>query len=300
MLVAALILAQQAPTPINVVVPAAANGTLPLYYAQRTGMFAQAGLAVKISALASGAAGAAAVAGGAADIGNSNVQTLVLAHARGVPFTIVAAGGEYDSRHPTVELLVLTGSPIRTAHDIGGITIGVASLQDAFVLGLNAWLADNGIDRGGLHFVEAPQSSLLAMLQEKRVDAILLSEPNHTHALASGTVRSIAKPYDAIAKHFMISAWYSTMTWVAAHPEAAKRFGAVMAQASAYADAHWSEMLPLVSEFTKVPVEELRGFVPDAFGTAVAAANVQPMIDVAARFKVIDRPFPAGEIIAAP
>jgi len=292
--------AQPVNTEITVVVPAVANGTLPLYYAQRTGLFAQAGLTVKIQALASGAAGAAAVAGGAADIGNSNVQTLVQAHARGIPFTIVAAGGEYDSRHPTVELLVLAAGPIKTAKDIGGISIGVASLQDAFVLGLNAWLTDNGIDRTGLHFVESPQSSLLAMLQTKRVDAILLSEPSLAHALASGSTRAIAKPYDAIAKHFMISAWFSTTTWVAAHPDAAKRFSSVMEQASIYADNHWDDLLPLVAEFTKVPVEELKLFTPDAFGASVRAVDVQPMIDVAARFKVIERAFPATDIIATP
>lgn len=292
--------AQPVRAEITVVVPVVANGTLPLYYAQRTGLFAKAGLSVTIEPLASGAAAAAAVAGGAADIGDSNVQTLVQAHARGVPFTIVAPGAEYDAKHPTVELLVLAAGPIRTAKDLPGISIGVASLQDAFVLGLGAWLADNNIDRSSLRFVESPQSALLALLLEKRVDAILLSEPSLAHALASGTTRPIAKPYDAIAKHFLISAWFSTTTWVAAHPDVAKRFSTVIAQAGAYADKHWVDMLPLVAEFTKIPVDELKAFVPDRFGSSVPARYVQPMIDVAARFKVIDRPFPAEEIISTP
>lgn len=290
----------QPATTITVVIPGAANGALPLYYAQRAGLFAQAGLTVNVDQLASGAAGAAAVASGAADVANSNVLTVVEAHARGIPFTIVAPGGEYDAKHPTVELLVLADGPIRTAKDLNDVSIGVASLQDAFVLGLRAWLADNNIDPGGLHFVESPQSALLALLLERRVDAILLSEPSLAHALASGSVRAIAKPYDAIANHFLISAWVSTTTWVAAHPDVARRFVRVMEQASTYADDHWAELLPLVSEFTKVPVEQLKEFVPDAFGSSVSAAYVQPMIDAAARFNVIGRPFPAAEIISTP
>jgi NitT/TauT family transport system substrate-binding protein len=290
----------QAPAAIAVVVPVATNGALPLYYAQRSGLFARAGLNVTIETIGSGAAAAAAVAGGAADIGDSNVQTLIQAHARGVPFTIVAPGGEYDEKRPTVEVLVLAAGPLRTPKDIAGSSIGVASLQDAFVLGLNAWLAENGVDRSGLHFVEAPQSALLPLLVEKRVDGILLSEPSLAHAQASGSTRAIGKPYDSIAKHFLISAWFSTTTWVAAHPDAARRFGAAIAQADIYADNHWAEMVPIVADFTKLPIDELRSLTHDAFGASVPAAYVQPMIDVAARFKVIDRPFPAEEIISIP
>jgi NitT/TauT family transport system substrate-binding protein len=291
--------AQPARTSITVVAPLVAN-VLPLYYAQRSGLFDKANLDIKIDAIGSGAAAAAAVAGGAADIGGSNLQTLIQGHARGLPFTIVAPGAEYDERRPSVELLVLTSSSIRRPAEIAGASIGVASLQDAFVIGLNAWLANLGIDRSSLHFIEAPQSALLSLLQQKRVDAILVSQPRLAEALASGTVRPIGKPYDAIAKHFLISTWFSTTTWVAAHPEAARRFSAAIAQADVYANRHWDEMLPIVSDYTKVPVEQLKTVVPDTFGSSVRTEYVQPMIDVAARFKVIDRGFPAAEIIATP
>lgn len=291
--------AQPVRTTITVVAPLVAN-VLPLYYAQRAGLFDKANLDIKIDAIGSGAAAAAAVAGGAADIGGSNVQTLIQGHARGLPFTIVAPGAEYDERRPSVELLVLNASAIRRPAQLAGASIGVASLQDAFVLGLNAWLANLGIDRSTLHFIETPQSALLALLQQKRVDAILVSQPRLAEALASGMTRAIGKPYDAIAKHFLISTWFSTTTWVAAHPEAAKRFSAAIAQADVYADKHWDEMLPIISDYTKLPVEQLKTVVPDTFGASVPPAYVQPMIDVAVRFKLIDRAFPASEIIAFP
>jgi len=291
--------AQPAPTPITVVVVPVTNA-LPVYYAQRAGLFDKVALSVKIEPIGSGAAAAAAVAGGGADIGGSNVQTLIQAHARGVPFTIIAPGAEYDEKRPTVELLVLASGPIRKPADIAGKSIGVASLQDAFVLGLNAWLAQHRVDRSGLHFIETPQSALLALLLEKRVDAILLSQPRLSEALASGSTRPIAKPYDAIAKHFLISSWFSTTTWVAAHPDAAKRFSAAIARADVYANNHWDEMLPIISEYTKIPVDELKSVTADTFGASVPVSYVQPMIDLAARFNVIDRAFRAQEIIGSP
>ncbi len=194
--------------------------------------------------------------------------------------------------------MVVADGPIRSARNLGGASIGVASLQDAFVLGLDAWLLDNHIhDRAGLHFVESPQSALLAMLQEKRVDAILLSEPKpRLHAFATQTVRSIARPlrFDREALPHQRVVHDDELGCRASRRRAAVRRGR-MAQSSLYADAIFTgtTCFPLVSEFTEGPgLSELRAFVPDAFGSTLSATNVQPMIDVAARFKVIDRSVP--------
>jgi hypothetical protein len=34
-------------------------------------------------------------------------------------------------------------------------------------------------------------------------------------------------------------------------------------------------------------------------GTTVSAADIQPVIDVGAKYKLIDRPFPAADLISA-
>src|ERR1700686_3804549 len=56
----------------------------PILYGQSAGIFKSAGLEVQLQALGSGSATAAAVAGGAIDIGKSSITTLISAHARGV------------------------------------------------------------------------------------------------------------------------------------------------------------------------------------------------------------------------
>lgn len=54
-----------------------------VYYAQSLGLFKKNGLDVQIQALQSGEAAAVAVAGGAAQIGVSNILSLAMAHEKG-------------------------------------------------------------------------------------------------------------------------------------------------------------------------------------------------------------------------
>jgi len=55
-----------------------------VYYAQELGIFKKYGIDAQISALASGPVTAAAVTGGALDIGVANVATIAVARTRGV------------------------------------------------------------------------------------------------------------------------------------------------------------------------------------------------------------------------
>jgi len=58
------------------------------YYAADNGFFKRAGLDAQFLSIANGAAITAAVLGGSADIGYSNVISLATAHAKGLPITI--------------------------------------------------------------------------------------------------------------------------------------------------------------------------------------------------------------------
>jgi ABC-type nitrate/sulfonate/bicarbonate transport system substrate-binding protein len=59
------------------------------YYAQDLGPYAKSGLpSVDVQTMASGAAQAAAVAGGSIDISIANIVTLAQAHAKGLPLPI--------------------------------------------------------------------------------------------------------------------------------------------------------------------------------------------------------------------
>src|SRR5580692_11066538 len=77
---------------VKIAAPANDTATSAIY-AVKAGLFKRAGLDVQITAMNSGASVAAAVAGGAIAMGNSSLVTLIEAHAKQLPFTLVATSG---------------------------------------------------------------------------------------------------------------------------------------------------------------------------------------------------------------
>lgn len=271
----------------------------PLLYAIHAGLFKRAGLTIDLQRMNNGTAIAAAVAGGSLDVGKAATVAIITAYTKGIPFTIIAPTTLYRAEDPDVALVVPVNSPTRSAHDLLGKTLGVTSLVTIESLGTRAWLDANGGDSKSAKFIEIPASALLAALSDGRIDGAPIFEPNLEQALTSGKVRVLGHPYDAISKRFEDSAWFATRDWVAKQPQAAARFSAVMHDASLYVAAHEAETLPLIAEFAGLDPAQLAHMTRPFPAPYITQAELQPVIDVAAKYGVIAKPFPASEIISA-
>lgn len=274
------------------------SDTLPFFYAVKNGLFEKAGLDVTVQPSPSGSASILAVVGGAAQLGYANNLSLGQAHLKGIPVTMVAPGGEYNSAAPFAKMLVLPDSGIATAKDLNGKTVAVTGLHDLLALSARAWLDKNGGDPGSVKFVEVPPATMLAALQQKRVDAIALFEPYVSAAEAAGA-KAIGAPYDAVSTHFMTACWFGDADWIKDHRDVALRFARVINQAQAYTNPHYTELVPFIAEFSKVPVETLRKMPIVRVPNTMSAALVQPLIDTAARYKEISQAFPVRDMILA-
>ena len=272
---------------------------VPYEYAVQQGWFAQAGLDIKADLLASGSAAATAGGGGAVDIGSSNLFTAVQARAKGIPVVIVAPGGRYEEATPTSQLLVAADSPIKSGKDLEGRTVAVAGLNDMSSLSVRAWVTSTGGDPTKVKYIETPMSTMLGLIQEHHVDAIFVSEPALGSAEASGLTRRLAITYAAIAKHFFTSVWITTAGFAAQHRDLALKFADVIHRATVYTNGHYAEAVPLISAYTKLPLETLRSMHQIKGGTTLVAEDVQPMIDIAAKYGAISAPFSARDMMLA-
>jgi NitT/TauT family transport system substrate-binding protein len=273
------------------------DSVTPCVYAQHAGTFAKAGLAVDFKTLNNGAAVAAAVAGGSLDVGNSNTLSLVLQHSRGIPVTIVAPCTLYLAKAPYGGLLTLADSPIRTAHDLIGKTLSVTSLNDLQSLSIRAWLDQNNVEFQAVRILELPPPAVLAALAEGRIDAGTAFEPIFSQAILSKKYRVFAADEDAVAKRFQDTAWFANADWAAAHRDLVNRFARVIRAANVYVDAHESETIPLVAAATGIDAAILGHMVRPPRPAYADPADLQPIIDIAARYKLIAAPFPAQEIL---
>lgn len=286
----------QTAAPLTVVMAPTVDATS-FYYAQKEDLFARNGLDLTIDNVTSGNLGIVAVVGGAAQIGLSNALSVAQAHAKGVPLELVAGAGLYDTKAPIARLFVLADSAIRTGKDLEDQVVAVSGLHDLLALAVRAWLAQQGADSTRVRFAEMGPTAMLPALEAKRVDAIALFEPFASAADASGQARAIARPYDAIAPAFTVTAWFGHHDWLGAHRDVAQRFAQTIRQACAYSNAHLAEMIPIVAQYSGLPTDVVEKALKTPNAPSVLPTQLQPLIDTAARFGELSAPFPARELL---
>lgn len=286
----------QSAIPLRIATIPSDAGAEPFFGIDR-GFFAKAGLDVHLDTQSSGPAIAAAVAGGALDVGFSNTISIATAHKRGLPFTFIAPASVYVSAAPTSLLMVRKDSPLRTARDFNGKTIGANALKNIAQYAPSLWIDRNGGDSSTLRFVEMPADEQAAALEQGRIDGGMMPEPQVTEA--STTCRVFAKVYDAIGEGFMIAGWFASATWADAHPDAVRRFATAMRETAAWANRNQEASLAILVKYTKLDPKIAPRVVRARFADTLTPAILQPSVDLVARYKLIDAAYPAQELIYA-
>ena len=263
------------------------------YYAIDRDSFKRAGIDAELVPLQSGPAIAAAVASGAADFGASNVIALAVAHEKGVSFTAIAPAGVYTSRAVTVGLVVPKTSTIRSAKELEGRIVAVDSLKTLGTIATSAWMDHNGGDSKTLKYVELPFGQMGAALAAGRVDAAFLPEPALSNVL-NGPGRLLAAPLDAIAPELQLGAWFSSTDYAKRHPDVIRKFVDVMAENAAWADSNKGATAAIYEKYTKIRITDQ---TPRMLQSGrVEVAQIQPLIDAAAKYGALTRSFSAAEL----
>jgi len=271
--------------------------SLPIIYAERAGLFKRAGLNVEIQKLAGAAVVSAALAGGSLDIGKGSTLSVATGFGRGLPFTVIGAIAAYNGDKPDLALIVLANSDIKTAKDLVGRVLADVSLQDMNTVATLAWLDQHGVDSSSLKYVEIPATAALPAWESGRVAGSTVYEPIYTADMATGKVRVIGYPFDAISKHFVDSVLFANSNWVGTHRELVERFLRVMQTAAAYVGSHEDEMVPILADYAGVDPASIAKVHRPERRIAIAASDVQPVIDTAAKYKSIPKSFPASDLI---
>jgi NitT/TauT family transport system substrate-binding protein len=247
--------------------------------------------------MSSGGATAAAVIGGALDIGKSSLTPLFAAHTKGIPVVLVAAGGIYNEKAPFAVVVQPADTNLKTAKDLDGKTIGVAGLGDVTSLVVSMWVDQNGGDSSTLKFVEVPNSAQTAALEQHRIDAAMLLNPQLAQALMTGKVKRMGLAMSAIAPQYMLGAWFAMRDWSEKHADLVRAFARVTTESATYTNAHHEATAAMMSEATKIPLEVIGKMDRVDNYLSLDPATIQPSIDFAAKYKMIPHGFPAREMI---
>lgn len=290
--------AAQAPAAIRLgIIPI--EPTCSAYYAKENGFFDKAGLDVDIIPSAATAGIAAAVVSGTYDIAYATVSTLATAHARGLPFVIIAPAGVIDGTRAIGGIMVGMQSTIQSPKDLDGKTFGTSGLNTLAEYLPRAWVDKNGGDSSTMKFIEIPFPQIADALAAGRIDAGYLVEPFMTIAKKRGVARFLATGDDAIAPVYLASAWYATSAWAKAHPDLVAHFVSAMAEAGRWANANPAKVVPIIANHLKADPAITAAAPRTEFTDRLVAAQIQPWIDVTAKYAKFPT-FPSADLVYAP
>ena len=262
------------------------------WFGQDTGFFAKAGLNVETQLFSNGAAGVAALIGGSLTVAGTNVVTVAQARDHGVPIVLIAPSIVYVNSNANNSLMVLRDSPLRSAKDLTGKTVGVLSLQGILSLVTKVWIDKNGGDSTSVQLVEVTPPQMLAAMQRGTVDAALMVDPFLTGAAAE--TRLLGKPEGALGERLISTGWIAKTDWVEQNRATAKTYAQVIAQIARWANdpANRDQATAIVSKRLGRNVDLGKTVYAPTFDTD----PMQPILTEAYRYKYISRPMTVAEI----
>jgi NitT/TauT family transport system substrate-binding protein len=148
-----------------------------------------------------------------------------------------------------------------------------------------AWIDQNGGDIKSVKLIETPFSEMGVALESGRIAAATFAEPFLSAALVSGQARVIGNASDCVAKHFMVTGWFSTTDWLAKNAATAKRLQTVMLQIARWANANRPETQLILPKYTKLTPEVAARMTRIRYGdTKPDPTLIQPVIDIAVKY----------------
>lgn len=279
--------------PVRLAAPAL-DSTSEIFYANDQGYFKNAGLDVTVQAMPNGEAVTIALTGGAIDIGCSECVSLVLAHRKGLPITIVAPGGLQTPGSPVGMFFVRNDSTATSGKDLNGKTIAVVGLNGFAQYGTANWIDKTGGDSSTCKFIQLAGAQMVVAMQDGRVDGAFVPEP------FVSAVRKVAKavtnPMAAVAPTFLSSAHFASSAWAKENADSVRRFQAAVRQTAAWANKNHDQTALILEKTAHVSPEVVAASVRSFYGDTLQPGLLQPVINMAAHYGNF-APFPANEML---
>jgi NitT/TauT family transport system substrate-binding protein len=275
-------------------------GNAGLYYAQSQGYFTQRGVQVEITPANSGSVAIPLLLNGQMQFAATDPLSAMVAISQNIPISMIAPGniGPADPDIDPGAILVRDGGPVRTPADLAGRTVGVNVLN-----GLSHVAAMQAIDALGgnsaaSQYVEVPLPQMVEAAARGQVDAVMTNEPFVTTGLEAGLTR-LATPFSQVLPEVPQIVYIATNSYIADNPEQVSAFRDSIQEANAYLAENPEESRIVGRTSTETPPEVLDQIrVPVFSAEPLTVADVQAIMDLMLRYRVIDQPLDVGTVVA--
>jgi NitT/TauT family transport system substrate-binding protein len=287
----------RAATPVKLHVVVIDADGFQAFFAQETGIFKRVGLDVEITSMTKGQAAIEAITTGNAQIGIANTLTLAQAREHGLPISWISPAAVAVNSNPSNAFVVWPSSPIKTAKDLTGKTVGTISLSGLLRLALNAWIDRNGGDSSAVRFVELVPAQVAPALERGTVDAATLTDPMLTQVRPQ--IRSIGNPFDGLGNpRVIVSAWFGTNDWIAQNPQTVSAFAEAMRQAARWANdpKNAKQATAIITKYTG----QQQDIGAKSYALTFEIPALQPIFDAAVKYKMLAQPITVDKLVMSP
>ncbi len=271
----------------------------PFFLAMDKAYFKDAGLDINLASMVGGAAIMPALASGSINIGWSNVISIYQGHLQGFDFRFVANGAvNKRGTNDVFGVCVAPDSPIQSAKDLAGRTVAVNTLRNIMHGATAHWIDSNGGDSSKVKWVEIPFPQMAPALVNRQVDAYGGVEPFITVPVGNKQARLLGRQLGAISPRLLIASYFGSEAWIAKNVELVKGFVAALNRGIDFHNANLDEAKATLAKHTGLKPDLFKDMPLPAFEKPLLEADLQPMLDVALRYKFVTRKFPVAEVIS--
>ncbi len=233
--------------------------------------------------------------------------------AGGQKLAIVADKGREQKGYSSSALVVrkdLWDQGIRNINDLKGKKIGITQFGSTFNYMIGRILEAKGMSLQDVEIVPlAKISAIMAALQSKQVDAVILNEPNISKVVAAGYGKIIV-PVSAVMD-YQTSAIFFSPDIMKDKAAAVKFLKGYIKATRYYHDAvlnrqdgkiipgkNYDEVIDIIAKYTKAPKADIKSGLPymDRDGELLIK-DIQTQIDWYTAHKMIQKPLNAGQVV---
>lgn len=245
-----------------------------------------------------GAAIIPAVQSGDFDFGFSNITSLVIGQAQGLPLQVVAPGPQTtgEAGDDFSSLLVPEDSDTESIADLEGDRVAVNTLNNINDTVLKEGMRQEGGDRDSMDLVEVAFPDMIGQLESGNVDAIMAVEPFATMAMDTGA-REIYSPYAEPIEDLTIAAYFASTERIEEDPETVDAFTAAMKESQQYAEDNPDDAKAILSEYTEIEPEVVDELTMPQFPQQVTRDSIQRIIELSEETGLIDEAVNIDELL---
>jgi NitT/TauT family transport system substrate-binding protein len=267
--------------------------TADFYVAQSDGYFAKNHLSVTVRPLNGGASIVPALEGGAVQIGQSNVLSVIEGASHGINEPCFAGGAS------NVSLILMAGpkSGVTSLSQLAGKTVAVNATSGVNQLITEAYLAAQHVNPTSVHFIAVPYPDMPSALSSNRVAAELTSPPFSVISASQGAKVLASNPEQAVSGSTTFSCWQASASWLSSHKTVAADFATAIREADAWSSSHPAQFRTFLQHQLKISSAIASAMPMPVWTSEISAKDTKEWETLAKDYSIPAGAPPASDVV---